>query len=1105
MSRHSGLLRRLRQLPRDRREEFLAQIGDVAPGARSSPLSLRQEQLWLFDRVAPSAAAYGLGFRFELAGPLDPDALEKAVGDAVERHVALRTVFPHDSDEGTQIVRPTERFRLPVEEADDLGPEEELRYHASLVRAELDGAIDVDRGPLARFRLLRHSEERHVLLLATHYLVMDPPSVNVLRADLATAYEARVQGREADSGEPAVGPGEFASWQREWLEGSEAEAAVGFWSRTLAGWEPTELPPDLPRPKLLQLTSGTVSRPLPEATAAHVRDLAGELGVSPEDVFLAAYFALVARYTSLSDLIIGLPRDVPVPFPPGALVADRGNLLPIRAEVHPATRFVNLVRSVGEWRTEAEAHAGLPFKAILDGLGIDPDPARLPLVQLGFSTPYGAGDPVTAAGLRIGAERVETGVGAFELELEADWDAAEPRLALRYSTSLYRERTAEQLVDRYLRLLEGACVDPRQPLFSLPFAAPHELDQVTDVWNSPIGAFPDESVPEVFAGVVAEHRHRTAVVWRGGHLTYGEIDAWSDRVARVLVREGVGPEDLVPVLVERGPELIAAVLGVLKAGGAYVPIDLTQPSERVGAIIEDCGASLGLVSEEARHLVGGRVPTVDIGDALAAEPSAAPVRPISPDRLAYAIYTSGSTGRPKAVLVEHRNAVNFIRTVREKFALTPEDRVLQFASPGFDVSVFEIFGSLLSGALLRVVDTEERGSIDALHGILADEGITVIDLPPAIMELLSPEDYPDLRVAFVGGEAFSGALTTRWARGRDFYNGYGPTETTVTVVAKRCEGTWTDSPPIGRAMANHRAYVLDPDLGLLPSGAVGELAVAGLGVARGYLGRPELTAERFRPDPHGPPGSRMYVSGDLASWDQKGDLRFLGRTDRQVKIRGVRIELGEVEAALGAVEGVARAVADVAVDQYRGALLVAYVVARDGADLQLDAVRAELGTRLPSAMIPGVIVPLAEIPLTRSGKTDRRALPEVEFSSVEGVDEGDDGGTPTERTVRSEVFAPLLGRRIGNHTNFFAQGGTSLQAIRISSLVKSVFGVEVPIADFFSAPTVSGLASLVEKALEREHRRRNAVTEALDLIEGRTDEEIAELAGVLDGENGESE
>lgn len=1101
MSRQSELLRRLRGLPAERREEFLAQLDGVTQGTRSAPLSCRQEQLWLFDRVAPSGKAYGLGFVLTLTGPLDAAALEDAVNDVVARHAVLRSVFPHEHETGAQVVQSPPRVRLPVEEPAEPGPDGPVRQ---VVRAELSRGFDVNADLMVRFRLLRRSEREHQLVVVTHYLVMDPRSTGVLCADLAVAYRARCAGRAPEFGTPAVDFGDYATWQREWSRGGDADRMVGYWQRTLGGWEDTAFPTDLPRPRLLDLDGGVVREPLAARSAERVREVARDLEVSPEDVLLAAYVATVARHTATTDVVIGVPHDILGPFSPDALIGDCGNLLPLRVEVDTGASFADLVRTVSRRRTEAEQHGDLPFKLVLERLGVEPDPSRLPLVQLGFTAAPMAAEPVRAGDLRIDAEQVDTGVGTFELSLEAALDGPAPTVAVRYAAALYREPTARRVAQRYLRLLDGGCRAPERPVTALPFGEPGAQDRILGEWNEPIGSCPDDTVHGLFERVARAYPDRLAVAFRKGGTTYAELDAWANRIARGLLDQGVRPDARVLVMVERGPALIAALLGVLKAGAAYVPVDLTLPEERVNAIAEDSGAGWALVSPGSPRPATEGVRTVDVEEDVTGLPGTSVDAWAVPESLAYVIYTSGSTGRPKGVLIEHRNVTNFIRTVGEMFGLGPDDRILQFASPGFDVSVFEVFGALLTGARLYVVDEEERRSVDALDALLVEQRITVVDLPPAIMELLEPERYEDLRVAFVGGEAFTGELTTRWARGRAFYNGYGPTETTVTVVARRCEGQWTSSPPIGRAMAHHRAYVLDADLGLQPPGAVGELAIAGLGVGRGYLGRPDLGAERFRPDPYGPPGSRMYLTGDLAVWDDDGDLRFLGRIDRQVKVRGVRIELGDVEAALQTVAGVARAVADVAVDPRLGTLLIAYVVPEDGADLQLDAVRAALGTRLPQTMVPNVLVPLDEVPLTQSGKVDRRALPAVEFAGVEDeADVDDEHSTSTERLVRGEVFAPLLGVRIGNAANFFAAGGTSLQAIRIASRVKAVFGVDVPIADFFADPTVGGLARLVDEATERDRERRGALAEALDLVEGRTDEEIGELARLLETSEGD--
>ncbi|WP_078600092.1 non-ribosomal peptide synthetase [Streptomyces violens] len=1104
MRQQSELLRRLRELPGERREELLARLEGVSSGVRTAPLSYRQEQLWLFDRFAPSSLAYGLGFAFPVEGRLDPDALRAALTDLLARYTVLRSTFPDEDAKGTQLVQPVPDVRLAAEDV----PGGELRSRADeVVRDELRRGLDLNTGPMVRFRLLRAAPERHLLVLISHHIVLDPRSARVLQRDLAFAYEARIKGAAPQWPQEPVDFGSYASWQREWCAQEAAREATDHWRGALAGWESTELPTDTPRPRLLDLSSDVVRLPMPPGLPARADALAGP-DAERYDVLLAAFLVVIARHTARNDLTVGLPLDVTGPFDPGLLVGDCGNLMPLRVELDEADSFAAVLDRVRAARRDGAGHATLPFKLVLDALGVEPDASRLPLVQIGFTTTGGAAGPVEAGGVRIGCEQVDAGSGAFELALEVD-EGKQPSVALRFATSLYRPATAARLLDRYLQTLDALCAEPRRPVGDAPLGTEHERADVLERWNAPIGEPADTPLHELFASVVAAGPDRTALAWQGGTLTYGELDAWSARIAGRLTAAGVGLGDLVPVVMERGPALLASVLGVLRAGGAYVPLDISQPDARLTMILQDTGARTVVVSpgtaervDEALRLVVDTDPQAP-RDEPDTDRRDAPVA-VPPASAAYVIYTSGSTGRPKGVVVEHRNAANFIRTVQEMFALSPRDRVLHFASPGFDVSVFEIFGALLTGAVLYVLDEDQRRSVDALDAVLREERITVTDLPPAIMDLLSPEGYPDLRIAFVGGEAFTGELTTRWARGRGFWNGYGPTETTVTVVAKRCEGEWTSSPPIGRAMANHRAYVVDgAGSGVLPPGALGELAIAGLGVARGYLGRPDLTADRFRPDPDGPPGSRRYLTGDLAVWDDAGDLCFVGRADRQVKVRGVRIELGEVEAVLQAVDGVSQAVAEVATDPRTGALLVAYVVPERPGELSLDSVRSAVAGRLPSAMVPSVLVPLDEVPLTPSGKIDRSRLPAVEFAAADELTEADEeNSTPTERRMREEVFAPLLGARIGNDVNFFAAGGTSLQAIQLSSQVNAVFGVSLPIADFFATPTVSGLAALVDAALPGRDAQRDALAEALELVEGRSDDEIVELAAALDGEAG---
>jgi amino acid adenylation domain-containing protein len=1070
-------------------------------------LSFRQEQLWILDKVARNTADYTLAFAVTMTGKLDSGALEAAVGDVLRRHTALRGVLPHEHPTGALVVREPTPVTLTPEPADSTGSAVSAGALQWVLREELERPLDLDVGPALRFRLLRFAADLHVLLWITHYAVFDQRSAGVALRDLATAYEARAAGR-APAWPEARAFGEYAIWQREWARGAHADAARKWWRAELAGWEPTEIPVDHHRAGVLTLAGSAVEHRLDPAVYAAAQLLAREAGVPSDSVFLAAFCAALRRTTSQDDLIIALPGDVPGPFDSGLLVGDCGNVRPLRLRLAGAPGLRELALAVQDRVDAGAEHAALPFKQVLEIADVEPDPRRLPLVQIAFEVTPPLRRSVTAGGLTFALQELPTGRGAFELALDVVPDDDTVLLRLRYAAALYDEATARRLLDRYVRLLAAGCGAPDRPYRTLPFASGDEEREILDVWNLPVSPGPAGTVPAAFARVSAAHPDRVALRWKSGTLTYAELDRRSNAVARRLA-DAVGPEDRVAILLTRGPDFVAAVLGALKAGAAYVPVDLSNPPARIETILEDCQPAAVVFDSRAgsawapgQPLPGQRLALdlANAGEEDAAEPPTVAVHsgPLGAN-LAYVIYTSGSTGRPKGVMVEHRNVLNFVRTVQAMFDLTPDDRFLQFASYGFDVSVFEIFGSLLSGASLYLVDDDERRNLEALDQILRGQEISVVDLPPTILELLDPDQYPRLRVAFVGGEAFSGELTTRWSRGRDFYNGYGPTEATVTVVAKRCTGTWAASPPIGRAMANHRAYVLDEDLGLVPSGAIGELAIAGQGLARGYLNAAAQTADRFRPDPYGAPGSRVYLSGDLALTSPDGDLVFRGRADRQAKVRGVRIELGEVEAALTADRSVARAVAEVVPDPRGGMAIVAYVVPAAAGELRLDAIRAGVRDRLPEVMVPSFLIPLQEIPLTPSGKVDRRALPPMELTALGDDQPVDEHRTQTEQRLIDEVFGPLLGtRRISAHDNFFALGGTSLQAIRIAPRVSAVFGVELPVAEFFQHPTVSGTARLIDKLLAAS-ASPPALLAALDVVEGRSDEEIEALLAAMDG------
>jgi amino acid adenylation domain-containing protein len=586
-----------------------------------------------------------------------------------------------------------------------------------------------------------------------------------------------------------------------------------------------------------------------------------------------------------------------------------------------------------------------------------------------------------------------------------------------------------------------------------------------------------------------------ALICGDTEMTYGELNRAANRLAALLRDHGAKPGATVGICQPRRADLIVSMLAVLKAGAAYLPLDPAHPAARVAAIAADASPVLILSgAADTASLADVDVPVLvlpELADQLSVLPGDDAPLAAGPGDNAYVIFTSGSTGQPKGVAIEHGWVVCFIDSVAELFELTPADRMLGFASATFDVSVFEIFSALLTGASLRFLTESERLSAETLQAVMENGGITVIDLPPAIMSLLEPERFTDLRIVFAGCEAYSGALVNRWNRGRRFFNGYGPTECTVTMTAHECPGTWDSSPPIGLPMANHVAHVLDSRLRLLPAGVPGELVIGGTTLARGYLASPELTAEKFVTDPFGTAqNGRLYRTGDLVKRLPDGSLAFLGRVDQQVKIRGLRIELGEIESAMASYPGIGQVCVRAWADDTGEKHLVGYVTTA-GSQPEPGQLRDHLAQRLPAYMIPAFFVTLPELPLNSSGKVDRRRLPGPDPASAASA-VTDAPRSDTERALLHEVLIPLLHNdQVGIHDDFFRVGGNSLQAVQLMSAINRRFSVEIALADFFASPTVAHLATIVDT------RRISAMSddELLDMLENMPDDQVSRLLG----------
>ncbi|RKS08429.1 amino acid adenylation domain-containing protein [Nocardiopsis sp. Huas11] len=1076
----SDLIRRLARLSPERRAAFLRGLGadttESGPrlerGPRAAvgdwPLSLQQEQLWILDQTFPGQSMYNVATRVALRGALDRSALERALHRLERRHEVLRTHIVDKDGIPVQRVVEEARVLLDTEDLSALAGHEQERSLDALCARRANEPFDLGRAPLARACLIRLAADHHELLWITHHVVCDGWSVTLWLGELRAAYLAETGGPALP--EPSAPRYvDYAQWQRTWLEGPQADGARRRARAALEGAEPLSLPTDR-APGSQRTFEGAVEVvPMDRAPLSDVDAFARAQGVPTLAVFTAAFQAVLHRWTGQEDLVIGSAVANRNQSPTRSTIGCFTNVLPLRGSLRGDQAFADVVAAAASAVLDALEWQDLPLAEVVEAVR-PPRPAdRLPLVQATLTLQSAAGlaavdDPSEDDGrgaLCFELRPQPNGGARFELAVEIGTNPDGTYLLAEYNTGLFDTDTIRTLLGAVETLLADGMAEPERTIGDLPLMSATEQRRVTREWNRTAVPRRPATLDAAFAEQAARTPDAVALESHGRELTYRELDAWSDRLARSIRAHGVGPEDLVGVCVNRSNARIAAVLGVLKAGAAYVPVEPEHPTERNHSLLANAGVCAVVADAEHHGRFDGVGPVIGPEDEPGDRAFPAP-RPARPDNAAYVLFTSGSTGAPKGVAVSHANVSQFIATVREMFSLDEADVIPQFAALTFDVSVFEIFGTLLSGGRLVMCGEQDRRDPHRLTDLLARSGATVVDLPPAVMALLEPEELPRLRVAFVGGEAFPGGLASRWAAtGCAFYNGYGTTENTVTTIAKRVVGAWHASPPIGRAMANHRAYVLDSRMRPVPVGMPGELYVGGSGTARGYLGRPGLTAERFLPDPFAPgPGERVYRTGDLARWRSDGDLEYLGRLDRQVQISGQRVELGEIESVLAGLPGVRQAVVEPD-DSSHTTRLTAYL-SGDTADDGQEA-RRRLAELLPGYMVPHAFMWLDRVPLTPSGKVDRSALP-----SPEAPQQGRSPATPTERRLVEEVVGPLLGQAVlDTEADLFELGVTSMQTMRILVRVRSVFGVRISPGEVYLRPTVARIAALIDEERDR--------------------------------------
>ncbi|SCX62694.1 AMP-binding enzyme C-terminal domain-containing protein, partial [Variovorax sp. EL159] len=1074
----------------------VAQLGHRLVGAQSAravlqpmarpeliPVSLSQRRLWLLYQIDGPTPTYNVAMALRLKGRVDDSALELALGDLVGRHESLRTVF-RDTDDAT----PLQQILAP--EGAHLAMQVETASEATLAQRLAEAtAYCFQLGSEIPFRawLFHLDADQHVLLLLCHHIASDGWSLAPLARDLSLAYAARGQGQPPAWTPLPVQYADYTLWQHELL-GSERNPdsvitkQLRYWQRTLAGLpEQLELPTDRPRPTVSSHHGESVAFRLDVGLHQELLTLAREGQASLFMVLQAALATLFTRLGAGTDIPLGSPIAGRTDEALDDLVGFFLNTLVLRTDTSGNPSFRELLARVRETNLSAYAHQDLPFERLVEVLNPARSMARHPLFQVSLVLQNNARASFALPGLEISAQPIGLNTAKFDLSFEL-WeqrakDGSPQGISgrLEFATDLFDRATVELLGDRLGYVLAAVAQDPAQPIGQIGILQPGEREQILQGWNDTAHPVPLATLPALFEQQAARAPDAIALVFDDASLSYGELNTRANRLAHHLIAQGVGPEGFVALALPRSPEMITAILAILKAGAAYLPLDVDYPKERLAFMLEDAAPVCTITDIATAQLLPAGVPSLCLDDpSLVAELARssgldisdagrrAPLAMLNP---AYVIYTSGSTGRPKGVVTTHEDVAHL--ALNSRWQGSGPARVLQHSTHTFDASTFELWMPLLSGGQVILAPAREL-DIPTLRDLIAHQRINTLWLTAGLFHLFAEEDpscFEGLQHLLAGGDVLLPTAVRRvLARcpSLTLTNGYGPTETTTfaTLHSLRHPLQANRGIPIGSALGNTQLYVLDAQLNPVPAGVPGELYIAGTGLARGYLNRAGLSAERFVANPFGAPGSRMYRSGDLARWRTNGVLDFLGRADQQVKIRGFRIELGDVETALTGLPDIAQAVVIAREEQPGHKQLVGYVVAQDAQRVEAQAVRRTLADRLPDYMVPAAIVVLDSLPLTPNGKLDRKALPAPDFTSrsVRAP------RTPQEETLVA-LFAEVLRLpQVGIDDNFFDLGGHSLLATKLVGRIRSALGIELAIRTLFESPTVDQLSESINSS-----------------------------------------
>jgi amino acid adenylation domain-containing protein/non-ribosomal peptide synthase protein (TIGR01720 family) len=1057
------------------RTQQQVQAPPLVPVSREQPLplSFAQQRLWFLDQLDPFTATYNIPSVVRLRGPLQFSVLSRAFNEIVRRHEALRTCFVTEQGRASQIIFDPELLDIPLIDVTNHPAAEQAHEIKRLSALEARQPFDLSTGPLLRVRLLRLSPLHHLLLMTMHHIISDGWSMSVLIRELVLLYDAFQYAKPSPLPPLALQYADYAAWQRQWLQGSALAAHLSYWREQLFGAPPVlELPTDRPRPAVQGFAGATLTRRMPEGLLGQLESVSRREGMTLYMSLLAGFKVVLARYTGQEEVVVGTPIAGRTRSEVEGLIGFFVNTLVLRTKVGEGQSVRELMGAVREVCLGGYTHQEVPFEQLVEEMEVERDLSHQPLFQVMFELEGGGKKEGWRVGeMEVRFEESESEVAKFDLTLRVRSGEEGLECGIEYKRELYEEGTIERMLGHVEEVLKGMVKDVRQEVREIELMSEGERVQLLVQWNRTEAEYSrDLCIHQLFEHQAALRPDSIAVVYEDERLTYAELNRRSNQLAHHLQSLGVGPESLVGIYVDRSLEMMVGLLAILKAGGAYLPLDPEYPQERLSFMLEDSSAPVLLTQQSLAHSLSlHHSHLVDLDSAWLSFSDLSELNPagyVCSGNLAYVIYTSGSTGRPKGVQIEHRAVVNFLSSMLAEPGLCSDDTLLAVTSLSFDIASLELFLPLVCGARMELASREVAADGRRLKELLVRSRASVMQATPATWRLLAAAGWDGLEQVrrWCGGEALSRDLAQQLlADGTEVWNLYGPTETTIwSALWRVAEGS--GEVLIGTPIANTQLYVLDERMRVLPIGVAGELLIGGEGLSRGYLNHAAMTAERFIPDPFSQrAGERLYRTGDLARYRADGSIECLGRIDNQVKVRGYRIELEEVEAALTEHQAIRQSVVTVKEDAVGNKRLVAYLVMEPGVEVSSGEFRKALRDKLPEYMIPARYMKLERLPLTPNGKVDRRALPEIDREGLIGRSEYEGPRTAVEEAL-TNVWATVLGvKQVGIHDNFFELGGDSILSIQIIAQAKEA-GFQITPKDLFQHQTIASLAEIIGTA-----------------------------------------